>query len=383
MLGLEAHSADYTPTELRLALAAPGPKTVRTLGLLGDLVTVKLLGGGGAQLIVAGSSLASVADDNLFQGLSIVVRNATAANTLQITVTPNGGTGTMAVDQVSVFGSIGKIIAPGVLMLGDLTVTGKLGSLKMMSFGLPLAFDDSSDLVTVNLGGDASNTTALNVSQITSTILRTPGRIAKLTSNLILGLDLEAHSLGKLLVQRNLSLPFSGVMAESELVLTGAAAKGQLGLGQAKIVGAVVESAFHVLNGNVGSFIAGRFGASQLHVGYNGGPDLALPGTFTGNFKINVFRTTSKPANPPAPHLATDGFFASQVVASRVGTVRLSGVTLDNGGAKFGFRVDDVAGNVGSFRIATTPFNPLTNYLPSSTGAVTPAVAQGDFAFFV
>jgi hypothetical protein len=122
ILGQEAVTATYTPTTMSIQRAAAGPNTVQGVDPdTGTLYTIRLTGGGGAELVVA--------DNPSFSGIDgIVVRNSTVNHTLTITVNANGSAPTESLAFLRVDGSLGLFSAPAVDLDGDHIVSGYLKS---------------------------------------------------------------------------------------------------------------------------------------------------------------------------------------------------------------------------------------------------------------
>ena len=192
------------------------------------------------------------------------------------------------------------------------------------------------------------------------------------------GLNLTATSLGTLSSTRKVAVAgfLTGDLCDSNLTLTSSFGPKKDGLTKAVIQGCLLNTTINVQAGNVSSFTAMVFQDSRLYVGYTpSSPNFDDLGTFTTvNYIIRNFRTTAVP-NP----LGFAAFDGSEVVAPKLGTVRISWLERNNFGTTFGLRVKaGVTKNVGSVRIANTPpFLEFQNYTPTATGEVSPAVAGG------
>ena len=151
------------------------------------------------------------------------------------------------------------------------------------------------------------------------------------------------------------------------MTVTGFVNPGRVALKTFSAKGSVFDSTFDIQDGNVTSFVVGKFIDSRLYLGLSAGGSLTT-GTFgANNFKLGTFKTTTLPFDPPNVDDGTVAFVNSEVCAARFGTVRLSSVLVDNGGDVFGLRVATAA-NAGSVRVATVPF-PAGN-LPTGTDKV-------------
>ncbi len=486
ILGGDAVTVAYDATTVKLTQVAADPNTVTGLTSNGDKYSITKTGPG--ELVVI-----DVPGDPGIEGIAI--RNSTAATTLKIVITANGGPGIETVEMLGIGGAIGTISASTTNFSGPVQVSGALRSLigrdltgelqaggnlmqsttitgrifdaelevsakvallsfneydggsiqapvitRLVSkanpaaglrgdFSTDLDLDAGNFLLTAlgsaNIAGDVLNSTwdvqgklgALTVKgnatgwtlgetgaagehpdalgaitsltvtgAVTNSAVNSFGRINTITASSWVNTPLKALTVGTWKLLRNTALGLSGNMTGSTITLLGNLFnpnQNQVVLTTFSAAGTVQSSTFNV-TGNVTSFVVGKFLSSNLYVGYVPATTLDVPGTFTGTFKIGTFMTTATPVAPGVPDPATDAFMDSEVVSARVGTVRLTGVTVNNGGTKFGFRVAFGAGNVGSFQIATNPFTKGVNYKPSANGAVTPAVAgQVDFGFYV
>lgn len=348
LLGNEAVTTNYSTTTLTLlqAPAQPG-KTFTGLTPGGDLFKIQLLGTGPGQLVIVNG------------GNQIVVRNGSASNTLQITVTPNGGPGTVNISTIIVQTGIGAITGATANVSGGVTVNGVLGSMTLR------------DLQgTSSLGGTNTNKTKI-VTRFLNGTLTSSGRIASLTALRIVTANISATTIGNLTVKASPTLGTPGDISNTTVTVSGFSGIGKLGLGAVNVAGTVLNTTFNVLAGNVGSFITKKFVSSNLYVGFTP-PSMDFftdPGTWGPmNFKVNTFKTTAVVfPSAAAPDPSTLSFFDSEVVAAKLGTVRLGAVEIANGGTAFGLKVRaGVAGNVGSVGVAapTPTFNPATNLLP-------------------
>lgn len=366
LLGDELVTANYTvgpPGSLTVQQVAAQPgKTFTTLTAGGDLVRIRLLGPGPGQLVVE-----DLGDDGEID--FIVVRNPRQTNTLQITVLSNGGPGTVDICMIVIQGGIGRIAGPAANVCDGLRVNGKLGSLALLSLG-----------GEIELGGTNATSTRLSVVELVAGDLTSTGRITALVTFGISNMNIQAPSIGKLTVKANPVAFLPGEIFLTTVTVSNAWGPAKLGLGSVSVAGIVQDSTFNVLGGNVASFTTKRFLSSNLYVGYS--PPLSGvftdPGLFLGNFKVNVFRTTAivfPTATTPDP--VTLSFADSEVVAARLGTVRLASVNTNNGSMAFGLKVrQNLNNNVGSVRVAApapVPFSPTTNLLPG--------FVAGDFMF--
>lgn len=221
--------------------------------------------------------------------------------------------------------------------------------------------DELGDLRQLSIGGQLQNS-AIHVA----------GRIGSLRASQWQITDVTARSLGALNVIGNPAHGWAGAFLFSNVSLSGAS--NRVGLGAVTITGLVWGSTFNVLAGNVTSFTCGQFQHSGLYVGYvpADGADLRTLGQFLGTWKLGVFTTTALPVVAHQSDPRTDGFQASEIVASSFGRVTLTGVFINNGGVIFGLRVNG-ASNAGKVRVDTAPFSLNANVRPGTT--------KGDFQF--
>jgi hypothetical protein len=283
-------------------------------------------------------------------------------------MTPNGGPGTADIGTIVTQAGIGKIIGPAANVNDGLEVNGVLGVMNLRNVQ-----------GEISLGGTNASKTRITTLQLGNGNLTTTGRIASLVSFGISQMNIQATSIGNLTVKANQAAFLPGELFLSTFTITSRFGLGKWGVDTVNVAGRVLDSQFNILAGNVRSFVSKKFIGSNLYVGYS--PPLSNvftdPGLFLGNFKVNVFRTTATVfPNATTPDLSTLSFADSEVVAARLGLVRLSSVDTNNAGTAFGLKVRQVNNNVGSVRVAAptpVPFNPATNLQPGDSA--------GDFMF--
>lgn len=214
-------------------------------------------------------------------------------------------------------------------------------------------------LTTFSVGG------TVNTSSVTLV-----GRLSASSSAGWSGSSLTAGSIGTLTVLAKAG--FASRFADTTVTVTSFAGAGTYAINSVSIAGVVSGSTFLVQTGNVQAFTCGSFVNSTLLLGYTPGGSITTPGTFTHALTLASFRTTMTYTGGLAATLAFSG--GSQVVATRFGTIRLSGVNTDNGGNAFGLRCNGAA-NRGSVQVtASSP-----DAIP--TGNLTPNLTAGDFNF--
>jgi hypothetical protein len=173
-----------------------------------------------------------------------------------------------------------------------------------------------------------------------------------------------------------------GDISFSRFTLTGFGTLFGFALKSLTAKGRVEGTRFDVQFGNVGPVTVGRFYFSQLYLNYT--PDEALPfnegGSFGFGFRLASFRTTARPtADPTNPfHWAFKG---SEIAASSIGTVTLTGLSTDNFGEAFGIK-EQSRGSIVKVLAADGDFPPnllRVALTPDSTAPYDPIA--GDFFF--
>ena len=313
--------------------------------------------------LTLGSRL-NVLTGNEFEG-SII---APTAGKITMT-TANGGNGDFVGDLTLNAGSSTAMALASVNTAGDLggfwDINGKIGSVTVKQDVFDWNVTGGG-----NLGGISKILVTGSVSQ---SQINSVGRLAAITAGEWDSSSITADSIGSIKITGNAGLGLAGDWS-GNVTVTGFANPGRVALKTFSVKGKVTDSTFNIQDGNVASFVVGKFLSSRLYLGLSTGGSLTS-GTFSGDFKLGTFKTTALPLNPPLVDTVTVAFNDSEVCASRFGIVRLSSVAIDNAGTPFGLRVA-AAANAGSVRVATVPFTPNVNLVPAALPLF------GDFAFF-
>jgi hypothetical protein len=282
----------------------------------------------------------------------------------------------------------------GASAVGTVTVAGELSGTWDVQGTVTSVTSRDTDLWTLGptgpfavYPGQVGDIKTLSLGSLQESAITSAGHVATLKAVEMFSDTLSAVSLGALTMTGSADRSRAGSLANSTITLTGHTGAGQVGLGTVAIKGVVASTTIMVQAGNVTSFTSARFLSSHLYAGYQPGSHFQSTGVFTAVEKIGTFKTTGQPLTPGITDPLTAAFEDSVVVAARVGKVRLSTLSTANSGVLFGFKVKSLPGNVGSFRVATQPFNPAVSYTPSPTGDVSPGVgglaSLHDFRFFV
>jgi hypothetical protein len=118
--GVELDQIGFAP------LLAGGPSVVKVMDSQNTVITVKLMGPGVAD--------ATYAEDG--SGISRLSVNGTTAKS-SLTITTSGGNNRAEIGSITVTGSLGRITAGTSDLLGDLSVSGSLGTLSLRSISGP------------------------------------------------------------------------------------------------------------------------------------------------------------------------------------------------------------------------------------------------------
>jgi hypothetical protein len=152
----------------------------------------------------------------------------------------------------------------------------------------------------------------------------TNARIASLTAGAWDNTDVTTRVLSAMNVTGNSARAIAGNITDSLLTIMGN--NTGIGLGTFVAQGTVSNTTFQVTDGNVTSFIAGRFFDSNLYVGFrpNSTIDLTQGGLFGPTDRtIGLFKTT-QPFDPT--DLDSVSFRNSNIVAAELGAITLTGV---------------------------------------------------------
>jgi hypothetical protein len=258
-------------------------------------------------------------------------------------------------------GATGEFINPGVTFV-EITVAGSGGSaadpVALTSF---LVAEDLEDTRFNIPGGVKTFKVAGVVSD--SDIAAGFGanaRLASVTAGAWENTDLTTRALSAMNVTGQPARAIAGNVSDS--LLTIMSNKANVGIGTFTAQGTVENSTFQVTDGNVNSFIAGKFLDSRLYVGFR--PDSVLDLTQSGTFgltdrTLKLFKTTQafSPTDPDSI-----SFQDSFIVAADLGTITLTGVGTDSDRPTIfgvGFETGGTAGvvkaNVGAGLVTLAP----------------------------
>jgi autotransporter-associated beta strand protein len=310
----------------------PLPKGTRTYkDTDGDIYTVRLTGPGTVEALIAdptGNGPGPI-DRIMVQGTDPV------KSSLSVSVKKSKtGDGYDSVGEIDGSGLKSIAARKSDLVGAGVTLTGPLGG---------LTIHDIAHDVSVIAAGTPDLKTRIKAHIIGyGDSIRLGSAISGLNAARIDYLQLVAPSLGSLAVTGDKVHGIVGNFSGT-LTLSGAGVPaGKPTLGSVSVVGTIDSSAIDVAGGNVGSFRAGRFLNSQLHVGYTPTDpnDPMSGGTFTPGSTIGSFRVSGYTG------LTTPAFDSSWVAADIIGSVNLKSIQTANAGKKFGVRAHTKIGSV-------------------------------------
>lgn len=273
---------------------------------------------------VTGTGLAALTARNMTGDVTITG----AVLSLKTTETYNGTITAGTVTKFQAAGGVADIRSAGAI--GSITGKGEL----------PLQLELSATSVgaikvdAALIGDGASDGPDWNVTN----------GIASLTAGSIADLDVKAKFIGAISVKGYSPIGLSGDILSSNFTLTGNNGTGSA-LTTMTAKGNVKNSRFDIQDGNVGAVTVGRFYSSQLYLNYTPGADFTVGSFGTKKHTLTSFKTTAVPTIDPN-HPLQWAFKDSEIAASSIGAVTLSGLKTDNGGNGFGIKTQGGATTV-------------------------------------
>jgi hypothetical protein len=398
LLGADAlQLSHYGPAATGVTIRQAGRETNNTaIGADADGTgyTVKLTGPG--DLVRA---------TDAFGGLILVLRNTTDKSSVTVSTKVNASDALVALAGVSINGRVGAFNAKKMNLEGPLTATGTVKTLAFANVVGPISLGGgAADKTTLTVGsgfGDITtpgtlsiaatgafgadvNANAVGAVKVGGTLFGTGAGwdvatgITSLTAAEIQGFSVNAAFIGSVVATGGGPNKVAGDVANSAFVLTGNA--GGVGLKTLTAKANVRNTRFDVLAGSVSAVTVGRFIDSQLYVRYTPGLDFTT-GTFTGEGSLTKFTTTAKVIGD-VENPMNWAFAGSQVAASTLGTVRLSGLKTVSGADPVGFKFSTAGGS-----IQTTASDALAAEVPLKANLTpdlvgTPDALSGDFFYF-
>lgn len=337
-----------------------------------------------------------------FGGLIVVTRDTTDKSNVSVTTKANASDDLIGLAGVYVNGRLGTFAAKKANLDGPLWASGSVKAIALANgFGpiilgggtaaktavaLGTGFSDITtpgtvSLTTTGFYGGTITANAVGAVKVGGTLFSgLPGwdvaaGIASISAADIQGLSVFAGSIGTLTTTGSTPLHLAGDIAFSIFTLTGST--GGVAMKTLTAKGTVRNSQFNVNAGSVSAVTVGRFIDSQLYLHYTPGTDFTN-GTFGGQETLSKFTTTAKVLGDAANPLNW-AFAGSQVAAPTLGTVRLSGLKTDNGGAAVGFKFATAGGSVQTTAADDAAVPLKTNLTPDLDGD--PTELAGDFFY--
>lgn len=157
----------------------------------------------------------------------------------------------------------------------------------------------------------------------------TLGRINSLSAAIFFNSALSARSVGTVSVLGNTKVDLVSNIHGSLFTIAGTGTPTNVALTTLTATGTVDDSTFNIAGGNVTSFTVGQFIGSDLMVGFHmpKAVDILTATTaanWIGDFRISTFKTTQPFSTTNVT--ATAAFVDSNVVASHLGTITITGV---------------------------------------------------------
>jgi hypothetical protein len=334
-------------------LLSTDPLTVVTGA--GAAKSILFTAGNGAQvqIVLAGSGTASIQLDgtNLTQsanarGLvingsgisltSISAQNTNGTSTLQIVT---HGKHTFSAGSINVTGALNGLIAPGVMLTGDLTTTAGVSQLQLAG----------ANEGSISIGAGKAASLVVKVGSVSDESLNSGTPIASITASqwintVGLGKTITAPQISKLVITHDFSadittasmasISIRGTLSNSMINLTTPLTRAT-NLNSLSVGGAIQNVTLNSGN-SLGTITAAQLENSQIYAGLVASPSAPLPTV------SEDFRNTSQIKAITLHHSASASFVNSDVASYFIGTVSLGGVNQSNGGTPFGLAAHQI-----------------------------------------
>jgi hypothetical protein len=368
---------------LTVIVGAGAAKSVQFTDANGTQAQILLSGPGMASVDFGGTGLSQSANSRgvIVSGSgvslsSITVNGSTGASTLQIITK---GKHMLASGDILVGGSLNGLLAPGVVVSGNITTGNGVHELQL----------GGASGGSINIGSGRVGSIVVKVGSVSDENLNAGIPIVSLTASQWVntpdeGMTIVAPQIGSVSIAHDFSaevttgsmktISIHGSLSNSTINLT-TPLTGGTNLNSLVVGGAISGTTINSGN-SLGSIVAAQITDSQIYAGLVANPSAPLP-TLSADF-----RNTSQIKSITLHRGASASFANSEIAAYIIGTANLGGVNQANGGTPFGMSAHQITSvmivDQASGKTVHVAKPPTTNTFQSALTAkgITPADFQ-------